>query len=131
MRDVVYERLERLRALRDDAPGDVALAGLMSRFTGYRIPDLSEGAWERLSRSDLAGSVDPELLAEAFYIYRWNRQFEELEDEINRLVYSELFYLPERRATAIAISERIMEQRLSWADQLLPQYESFLSHAAR
>lgn len=123
---VVQERLSRLRALRDGAPEAAGLADLINRFQGYRTPDLSEAAWLRLAGSTLADRVDPDFLTEAFYLYEWNGQYEQLEREISRLVYSELFYLPERRSTAIRISERIMEQQLSWANQLIPLYQRFL-----
>lgn len=71
--------------------------------------------------------VDPDLLAEAFYLYEWNRQFDQIDREINRFVYSEVFYLPERLDTAIAISERIKEQLLAWASVAIPQFEAFLA----
>ncbi len=131
LRDDVAGRLERLRAVGSDAPADVALVALTSRFGGYASLDLSEGAWERLSRSDLADSVDPELLEEAFYIYERHQWFEALTLEMYSLVFGEMFYLPERRSTAIAISEGIMEQQIRWANDLVPRYENFLSRAAR
>ena len=127
--DVVNDRLVLIRALRDDAQEDAGLADLVARFHGYRTPDLSEGAWQRLSGSSLADSVDPELLAEGFYLYQLNRHFSQLDQSINQLVYSELFYEPEGRATAIAISERIMEQQTAWANEIIPRYEQFLSRA--
>lgn len=127
VRDDVATRLEQIRALRDHPPNDVGLAGLIDRFQGYRTPDLSEAAWERVSRTELAGVVDPDLLAEAFYLYEWNRQFDQIDREISRFVYSEVFYLPERLDTAIAISERIKEQLLAWASVAIPQFEAFLA----
>ncbi|MGD8362213.1 MAG: hypothetical protein PVJ04_12375 [Gemmatimonadota bacterium] len=123
----VAERLERLRSLKTDAPPGVPLSELINRFTGYRTPDLREAAWDRLSGSDLSDLVDQDLLNEAFYLYEWGRQFDGLDLEIYRLTYSELFYLPERRSTAILISERIMEQQLSWTRELIPVYRDFLS----
>ncbi len=115
MRDDVTTRLRQIRALRDQPPADVGLAELIDRFQGYRTPDLAEATWERLSGSDLASVVDPDLLAEAFRLYEWNRQFDQIDREISRFVYSEVFYLPERLDTALAISERIKEQLLAWA----------------
>lgn len=126
LQHVASERLDSLRALRD-APPDLGLSDLIGRFYGFRTPDLSEAAWERLSTSQLADSVDPELLSAAFYLYEWNHQFDRLDDQINRLVYSEIYYLPERRPTAIDVSERIMEQQLSWAAQAIPMFEAFLA----
>ncbi len=126
MRDDVTTRLEQIRALRDNAPVDVGLANLINRFQGYRTPDLGEAAWERLSTSDLAGVVDPGLLADAFRLYEWNRQFDQIDQEISRFVYSEVFYVPERLDTALAISERIKEQLLAWAAVAIPQFEAFL-----
>lgn len=128
MRDEVETRLGQLRAVRDDPPA-AGLAELIDRFQGYRTPDLAEAAWERLSGGDLAGEVDPDLLAEAFRLYEWNRQFDQLDQEISRFVYSETFYLPERLDTALAISERIKEQLLSWAAAAIPQFEAFLERA--
>jgi hypothetical protein len=93
----------------------------VSAFHGYRTPDLSEAAWLQLAGSTLADNVDPDFLMEAFYLYEWNGQYEQLEREITRLVYRELFYPPDRRSTAIRMSERIMEQQLSWADRLIPR----------
>ncbi len=127
VRDDVATRLEQIRVLRDHPPNDVGLAGLIDRFQGYRTPDLSEAAWEHISRGDLAGIVDADLLAEAFYLYEWNRQFDQIDREISRFVYSEVFYLPERLDTAIAISERIKEQLLAWASVAIPQFEAFLA----
>ena len=125
LQEVVQERVGYLRALREEkTPG--SLAELVGRFEGYRTPDLSGAAWTRLSTSDLADAVDPQLMADAFYVYEWNRQFDQLEREINRLVYSELFYSPEAAPTAIAISERIMQQQLAWVAPAIPQLEAFL-----
>ena len=131
MRDEVATRLGQLRALRDDPPPAAGLAELINRFQGYRTPDLAEAAWERLSGGDLAGDVDPDLLADAFRLYEWNRQFDQIDQEITRFVYSETFYLPERLDTALAISERIKEQLLSWAAAAIPQFESFLDKEIR
>ena len=128
-RDDVAGRLERLRALRSDAPADVALIALAPRFGGYASLDLSEGAWERLARSDLANSVDPELLEEAFYIYERHQWFDALTLEIYSLVFGEIFYLPERTSTGIAISQGIMEQQIRWANELVPLYENLLTRA--
>ena len=125
----VTERLERLRSLKTDAPPGVPLSELINRFTGYRTPDLREAAWDRLSGSDLSDLVDQDLLNEAFYLYEWGRQFDGLDLEIYRLTFRELFYLPEKRSTAILISERIMEQQLSWTRELIPVYREFLSSA--
>ncbi len=127
---VVRERLGHLRQLRDEGVRG-SLADLVGRFTGYRTPELSAAAWNRLSGGGLADVVDPELMAEAFYLYEWNEQFAQLDREVNRLIYSELFYVPERRETAIAISERIMEQQLSWAALAIPEYEAFLARTPR
>ncbi len=126
---VVRDRLAQLRAAAADAPEDAGLADLMGEFHGYRSPDLSGAAWHRLAASELADIVDPEWLAEAFYLYEWNQDFAQLDGEVSRLIYSELFYLPEHRATAVAISERLMAQQLTWARQAIPQYERFLKDA--
>lgn len=124
--DDVSARLVQIRALRGHRPTDVGLSELIHRFQGYRTPDLDEAAWERLSGSDLASVVDPDLLADAFRLYEWNRQFDQIDQEISRFVYSEVFYEPERLDTALAISERIKEQLLAWAAVAIPQFESFL-----
>jgi hypothetical protein len=124
---VVEQRLGQLRALHTDAPQGAALSDLIGRFRGYRTPDLSEAAWRRLSGSDLSDLVDPALTTDAFYLYEWNRQYQNLNLEINRLIYSEVFYDPMRLSTAIRISERIMEQQLSWARDVIPLHEAFLS----
>jgi hypothetical protein len=124
--EVVEGRLGQLRALEDDVPANAGLSDLIGRFRGYRSPELNEAAWLRLSGSSLADAVDPTFLTEAFYLYEWNHQYTQLDREISRLVYSELFYLPDRRSTAIRISERIMEQQLSWASELIPRYQRFL-----
>lgn len=132
MRDldaVVSERLALLRAAAAGAPDGAGLADLLGDFVGYRSPDLSEAAWQRLAVSDLADVVDPDLLTEAIYLYEWNRLFAELDGEVNRLIYSELFYRPEQRAIAVAISERLMAQQLTWARQAIPQYGRFLTGA--
>ncbi len=131
MRDDVTTRLRQIRALRDQPPADIGLAELIDRFQGYRTPDLAEATWERLSGSDLASVVDPDLLADAFRLYEWNRQFDQIDREISRFVYSEVFYLPERLDTALAISERIKEQLLAWAAVAIPQFESFLEGQTR
>lgn len=127
--ETVTERLEQLRSLEAEAPAGVPLSELMGRFTGYRTPDLREAAWERLFGSDLATLVDQDLINKAFYLYEWGSQFDGLTQEIYRLTYSEIFYVPEGRTTAILISKRIMQQQLSWAGDLIPLYQEFLSSA--
>lgn len=126
MATVVEDRLVRLRQLEQESPSG-GLAVHLHRFEGYRTPDLNGAAWDRLAGSDLADAVDPELLAEAFYLYQWKRQFEQLDDHINNLIYSETFYLDEKRTVAIAISERIKQQQLTWARNSLPQFDAFLA----
>ena len=99
MSDDVGARLAQIRAIRGHRPTGVGLSELIHRFQGYRTPDLDEAAWERLSGSDLASVVDPDLLADAFRLYEWNRQFDQIDQEISRFVYSEVFYEPERLDT--------------------------------
>ena len=125
--DVVTDRLERLRALRDERPTGRPLSDLVDRFAGYRTPELSSAAWERLSGSQLADWVDPEVLEAAFYLYERIEAFDSLDGEINRLVFGDSYFDPLSTATAIAISERIMEQQLVWAAELIPRHEQFLS----
>jgi hypothetical protein len=123
---VVEERLSRLRALGSSPTASAGLSDLVDRFGGYRSPDLSEAAWLRLSGSDLADVVDQTFLTDAFHLYEWNRQYDQLDGEITGLVYSELFYLPSRTSIAIRMSGKLMEQQLSWAAQLIPEYQMFL-----
>jgi len=98
-------------------------------FGGYRTPDLREAAWECLSGSDLSDLVDDNLLREVFHLYKWGRQFDGLNLEIYRLIYSETFYRPDRQTIAIRISERIMEQQLALVGDLIPLYRDFLQAA--
>ncbi|MEN8143740.1 MAG: hypothetical protein ABFS14_02210 [Gemmatimonadota bacterium] len=129
MQTVVTERLEKLRELQDEEPQGVALSALVQRFVGYRTPELSSAAWKRLSGSDLADWIDAEMLEEAFYLYERVEAFEDLDREINRLVFGELFSDPTATSTAIAISELIMEQQLGWAGDLIPRHEQFLARS--
>ena len=123
---VVRERLASLRALRDESTEGQSLADLLSRFQGFRTPDLSSAAWERLSRSALADSVDYAFLEQVFRLQILNRQYTQLDQQINALIYSELFYLPEKLDIAIKITERIKSQQIGWAMELIPMYEEFL-----
>jgi hypothetical protein len=50
-----------------------------------------------------------------------------LNGKVSDLVFSELFFSPERVGVASAIAERIMQQQMSWARQLLPRYDEFLA----
>jgi hypothetical protein len=129
LQETVSLRLERLQALEEDAPAGVPLADMNARFGGYRTPDLREAAWNRLSGSDLSDLVDESLLEDAFTLYEWARQFDGVTEQIYRLIYSETFYLPDRQTIAIRISERIMEQQLALAADLIPRYRQFLQAA--
>jgi len=127
--EVVTERLERLRGLRDEEPEGLPLAELVGRFVGYRTPELSSAAWERLSGSQLADWIDAEVLEAAFFLYERIEAFDALDREINRLVFGELYFDPSSTTTAIAVSERIMQQQLVWAAELIPRHERFLSRS--
>lgn len=129
LQTVGSDRLARLRALRSMQVEGQSLADLLSHFSGYRTPDLNEAAWNRLVQSRLADSLDPHLLEQAFQIYEANQLFDGLDWEINRLVYSELFHSADKRAVAIAISERIMAQQLTWVAEQIPRYAEFLCTA--
>ena len=125
--EVVAARLEQLQALGAEDPLGVPLAEMAGRFGGYRTPELNSAAWERLSGSPLADLVDAGVLEAAFYLYERVEAFDSLDREINRLVFSELYFDPSSVAMAIAISERIMEQQLAWAADLIPLHQQFLS----
>jgi hypothetical protein len=89
LQEVVTERLALLRELRSAISTERSLAELVPQFGGFRTPDFNNAAWDRLSRSSLGESADPDLLRDAFYLYEWNEQFEALDGEINDLVFSE------------------------------------------
>lgn len=125
--EVVSYRLERLRELRDENPQGVPLAALVGRFAGYRTPELSSASWERLSGSQFTDWIDEDVLEGAFYLYERIEAFDSLDREISRLAFGELFFDPSSTSIAIAISERIMEQQLVWAADLIPRHEQFLS----
>lgn len=125
--EVVSGRLDLLLGQRAAVRPGTSLAGLVGEFGGFRTAEFSDAAWDRLSRSRLGEMADPDLLRDAFYLYEWNAQFEDLNGKISDLVFSELFFSPERFGVASAIAERIMRQQMSWARQLLPRYDEFLA----
>lgn len=131
LREVVEHRLSLLRGVKAELDGTTSLADHVATFEGFRTPDLNSAAWERSSRDFLANHMPDEYLHDAFVLYEWNEQFDALDAEINRLVYSELFFVPERASVALAISERIMAQQLTWARQVIPRYEAFLERYAK
>jgi hypothetical protein len=126
MVEVVSDRLGRLRELRSNRSSDANLARLAPDFGGFRTAELSDGAWDRLSRSSLGDLVDQDFLRAAFNLYEWNEQLEVLNAEIRDLVFSELYFSPAKVGVALDISERIMEQQLTWAEQLGARYDEFL-----
>lgn len=130
-REVVGRRISKLRKLREELPADRSLKDLMGQFHGYWVVELSASSWEYLSRSALANSVDPNLLQDAFALYKANRRFDQLNGQIQGFVYSEAFVSPGKAATAVDISEAIMWQQLRWSKELLPQYEQFLERYSR
>lgn len=125
-REVVERRISLLREVREQLPADKSLKDLMEQFRGYWVVDLNTASWEYLSRSALANSVDPELLQEAYVLYKINSHFDRLNGQIQDIVYSELFVSPDKTEAAVDISEAIMWQQLLWAEQMLPEYEKFL-----
>lgn len=125
-REVTQRRLSALQELREQLPADKSLKDLVDRFHGYWVVELNASSWEYLSRSALADSVDPNLLQEAFALYKANRRFDQLNGQIQDFVYSEAFVSPDRTVTAVHISEAIMWQQLRWSEELLPEYEKFL-----
>ncbi|WP_323847360.1 hypothetical protein [Microbulbifer magnicolonia] len=129
-REVVERRLSLLGELRGQLPAGKSMKDLVEQFRGFWVVELNASSWEYLSRSALADSVDPDLLQETFALYKFNRQFDQLNGQIADFVYSETFVLPDRAATALDISEAIMWQQLRWLDLLLPQYQQFLSRYA-
>jgi hypothetical protein len=124
---VVTDRSGRLRALELELDGTVPLGKLTPRFGGYRSPDLSEGAWQRLSTGAVAEHVPPDLLQEAFELYALHRYFLGLDEQIGRLVYGELNLDPARARYGWAVALAIMEQQSNWAREFIPQYRDFIA----
>ncbi len=124
---VVTERSARLRALEPELDGTTPLGALTARFGGYRSPDLSEGAWQRVSLGAVAEHVPPDMLEEAFELYALHRYFLGLDEQIGRLVYGEMNLDPARVRYAWAVALAIMEQQASWAREFIPHYRDFLS----
>lgn len=124
---VASRRLDSLAALRSDPSTQGSLAGLVDRFGGYRVPDLNKAAWERLSRSALADRLPADYVVAAFRLYSSHEYFDELNDQVNRLVFSELYHDPGRREMAAAISQRIMAQQVQWARESVALHEAFLA----
>ena len=126
LEEAVSGRLSLLQQQRFGLQHGTSLADRMAEFGGFRTADFSDAAWDRLSRSYLGDSADPDLLRDAFYLYEWNAQFESLNGEINDLVFSEIFFTADKATVAIDISEWIMNQQLSWARELMVRYDDFL-----
>lgn len=129
-REVVQRRLSLLRELQGDVPPGESLKDLVLQFGGFWSVSLEASSWEYLSRSALADAVDPQLLQEAFALYKTNGSFDRLNDQMGEFVYSEAFVSPDKTGVAIEISETIMLQQLNWVDWLMPQYEKFLARFA-
>lgn len=124
---VVSLRLGRLRDLGPEMDGTVALGAVTGRFGGYRTPELSEGAWLRLSTGAVASHVPDDLVADAFALYALHPYFERLDAEVTRLVFSELNVDPQRARSGWLIAQGIMQQQLLWAQEVLPRYRDFLA----
>ena len=123
----VSERVERLAALEDVLDGTVPLGAVTGRFGGYRTADLSEGAWIRLSTGSVASQVPQDLLQDAFALYAVHRYFVNLDDEVTRLVFSELNVDPARARFGWRIAQGLMGQQLEWVRLAIPRYRDFLA----
>ena len=128
---VVTYRLARLDSVAAGWDGGTSMAGVVGSFTGYRTPDLSSSAWQRLSTGPAADHVSVDLVQDGFELYSLHGYFSRVDDEISRLVYGEAFHDPVRFPYAAAISRRIMVQQVTWARQFIPRYEAFLDEHGR
>ena len=126
----VSERLEVLHAIRDEVDGSEMFLAYLPRFQGYNTPDLNRSAWERAVSLTVVGRLPAEYMRDAFVIYRGNGDIVGLDGDINRLIYSENFYLPEKAFVAWAISERIMQQQVGWLHLAIQRHRIFLEQFA-
>ncbi len=123
---VVTRRMELLDALQPELDGTTPLASLAGRFRGYRTPELSENAWQRLTAGRAADHVPGAFLQDGFAVYTFNAKFSRLEDEVTRLVFSEVNFDPGRVRTAWSIARGIMDQQVAWAGVSTERYQAFL-----
>lgn len=123
---VVTVRIGLMEALEPELDGSVALDALASRFHGYRVPDLSHQAWQRLTTGRIADQVPGDFLQDGFGIYSFNARFTRLESEMTDLVFSEANFDPRRVRIGWLTAHEIMIQQVAWAHASLPRYEAFL-----
>lgn len=128
--ETVSERLTVLHNIRDEVDGSAMFLSYLPQFQGYNTPDLNRSAYERAVGHTVVGRLPSEYTREAFIIYRGNADIVGLEDDINRLIYSEDFYLADRAFVAWAISERLMNQQVGWLNLAIHRHQRFLERFA-
>jgi hypothetical protein len=123
---VVSDRRERLLSLEADVDGTRPFSSYTGGFGGYRLADLDRSAWTRISIDAIANHMEPDLLRDAFVLYRGQDALLNLDGEVNRLVFGPEFHAEEQALVGFRISAHIMSQQIALARRLASLHLSFL-----
>lgn len=123
---ILAERHARLITMESEVDGSRPFSDYVGRFGGFRIPDLDQSAWARVSTDPLANRIAADRLREAFELYRAINVLLGLDDQVNRLVYGPQHDDPASARIAYRIAERIFAHQMQLADLLSPRHRRFL-----
>lgn len=118
-------RRARVQRILDRIDGTTAFADLYTG--GYRTPDPRRSAWERANAPRIAERIPPDFLDSAFELYRMAEVARDLDQDVERLVYSPVYHRPEEAAIAGAVADALLKQLVIWTNQFIPEYDAFLA----
>ncbi|MDX1443214.1 MAG: hypothetical protein R3270_05460 [Gammaproteobacteria bacterium] len=121
---VIEERYARLAAIQVDR--ERSFADLVERFGGYRVPELKDSVWRRVSGDRLANRMPAGYIEAGFRLYNHNELLDSLRLEINDLMTHQNYHDPAQASIAKGISLQIMRQQIVWAREALAVYDYFI-----
>ena len=123
---VVTERHARLVAIASEIDGSQPFSEYVSRFGGYRVPDLDVSAWARISSDPVANRIAPERLRDAFLLYDYLNYLSRMNDQIIQFAFSPGYHDPDEAEVSHRVAEAILSQQIDYAEALAPLHRAFL-----
>lgn len=122
---IVAARREDLASLRERvATGDDALADL--DYGGFRLPELSTGAWDRMSGGQNGDRVPADFMEDAFRLYGGLEQLDAMGDDIRRLAFGEVMYQPDRAPIAWRLAMTVTGSQRGIFQEMIARHQAFL-----
>jgi hypothetical protein len=125
---IVKSRYEKLIAIEESVDGSKGFHNYVGKFVGYRFTELNNSAWQRANNGTLANYINDEFIEQAFHLYSWNKTLQTFHLKMNDFLYQPYFFDPAQAKYAWHISQRYKRQQISWSNEMLEQYQTFINY---